>query len=241
MQISGNDITIRRRYARVAGLMYLFALATAVFGNFFVRSQMLDSAGPSVSAQNLIDGEVLFRVGLAVELAGLAAIVLLAVSLYTLVKPVDRTLSLLALLWWIGEAAILAVVLTLSFVALVLVNGDKYLIAFGQEHRDALIDLSLRVFYYAYDIGLVFFGLGSTVFSWLLFKGRYIPRLLSGFGIFASLSALIAVFVMTIAPGTTSALGIASVVPIFLYELLAGLWLSVLGAKISPDTTIPQS
>lgn len=212
--------------------MYLFALVTAVFGNFFVRTPLQDSSSAAVTAQNIIDSEYLFRIGLACELAGFAAIVLLAVSLYTVLKPVDRTLALLGLGWWIAEACILAVILTLSFSVLLMFDDAGISSAFEVEQRDVFVAFNMRLFYYAYDIGIVFFGLGSTVFSYLLFRSRYIPRLLAGWGIFASLCAVISVFVMTIAPDTTQFLGIASVAPIFLYELIAGLWLLILGAKI---------
>ena len=35
-------------------------------------------------------------------------------------------------------------------------------------------------------IGFVFLGFGSTIFAYLLFKSRYIPRVLAAWGIFSS-------------------------------------------------------
>jgi len=224
--------TSQKIYARIAGLMYLFALVTAVFGNFFVRSKMIDSTSATTTADNIIAHEGLFRVGLATELIGFAAIVLLALSLYVVLKPINRNLSLLALLWWIGEAAILAVILSISFAVLLLLDDSEFVAAFEIEQRNAIVAFILKVFYYAYDIGMVFFGLGSTIFCYLLFKSRYIPRTLATFGIFASLVALIAVFVMLLVPSSIPALGLISVAPIFLYELTTGFWLLIFGIKL---------
>lgn len=219
-------------YARIAGFMFLFALFGAVFGNFLVRSRLYVSGDATETANNIVAHERLFRIGIAVELATCAGVVILAVALYTLLKPVNRGLALLALMWWVGEAAILGVVLFSSFaVLLLLLSGDAYLAVFEPDQLHALATFFSKMYYYTYDIALAFFACGSAVFSYLLLTSRYVPRILAGWGIFASLSALIGIFIMMIFPDTIAALGILSTVPIGIYELILGIWLLVFGIK----------
>lgn len=224
-----SDTEVQMSYARAAGLMYLLVLVGSLFGNFFVRDIVIDGQNAAATAMNIAHHETLFRVGIAVELTSFAAIVVLAVSLHTVLRPVSKRLALMALLWWVCEAAILGVVLFFSLSVLLLLGGDGYLAAFSMEQLQALALMSLKIFYYAYDIGLVFFGLGSVTFSLLFYRSRYIPRLLAGWGIFAGIAVLIGVFVMLVAPSTIPVLGLISVAPIFLYELSVGLWLLIIG------------
>lgn len=221
----------QRTYARVAGFMYLFALAGGIFG-FFVRSKLSASGNAAETANNIIANEQLVRIGIAVELSAYAGIIVLALALYVLLKPVNKNLALLALLWWVGEAAILAVIVFLSFAILILLSGAEYLNVFQPDQLQAVVTLFLNVFHSGYNIGLIFFGLGSTVFSYLLFRSKYVPRILAAWGVFASLAITLGVFVMTLFPSSVSLLGLATGAPIFVYELLVGLWLLLFGANI---------
>jgi hypothetical protein len=67
--------------------------------------------------------------------------------------------------------------------------------------------------------------LGSTVFAYLWFTSRYIPRALAAFGIFASL----VVTVVTPAIMAFPALGAVPIpvyfAPIFIFEVSLGFWL----------------
>jgi Domain of unknown function (DUF4386) len=54
-----------------------------------------------------------------------------------------------------------------------------------------------------YLVGLVFFGLGPTVFAYLWLKSRYIPRALAALGVFSSLLVVVvtlAIMVFLVAP-----------------------------------------
>ncbi len=228
-----NQDTERSQHisARIAGLMYLLVLAGAVFGNFFVRSKLIVSGQATETANSIIAHEQLFRIGIVSELASFAGILVLAMALYVLLKPVNKNLALFGLLSWLGEAVILAVIVFMTFSVLRLLSGGDYLNVFQAEQLHALSLLHLAVFYDAYDIGLIFFSLGSTVFSYLLFRAKYVPRVLAAWGVFASLATIFGVFAMILVPGSISLLGTASTMPIFLYELMIGLWLLLVGVN----------
>jgi hypothetical protein len=80
-----------------------------------------------------------------------------------------------------------------DFVSLRLLNGADHLRAFNTKQLQALAYMFVGVHDAGYLIGLVVFGLGSTVFAYLWSKSRYIPRALAAWGIFSSLVAAIVV------------------------------------------------
>src|SRR5882672_6605282 len=78
-------------------------------------------------------------------------------------------------------------------------SGDDDLRAFDAPQLQALAYTFVEVHDAGYLIGLVFFGLGSTVFAYLWFTSRYIPRALAGLGLFSSmLVAIVTPAVMAI-------------------------------------------
>jgi hypothetical protein len=80
-------------------------------------------------------------------------------------------------------------------------------------------------------IGFVFLGLGSVVFSYLLFRSRYVPRWLAAWGIFSS-AVLAGGSLVTIAfPEATSVVNPALFVPMFIFEVTTGLWLLIRGVR----------
>ena len=78
----------------------------------------------------------------------------------------------------------------------------------------------------------IFLGLGSTIFNYLLFKSRYIPRALAAWGVFASLLLLISQFTIIIFPDVEKTIIPACYGPIAIDELALGFWLLFKGANI---------
>ncbi len=73
--------------------------------------------------------------------------------------------------------------------------------------------------------------MGSTVFSYLWLKSRYIPRALAILGIFSSLLLGIMSLVTMVFPTVWDRVGMLYMMPMGLYEVGLGLWLLVKGLK----------
>jgi len=82
-------------------------------------------------------------------------------------------------------------------------------------------------------MGLMFFCFGAGVHSWLLFRSGYIPRVISGLYLFASVEMLLCCFVFLIFPASRAVLDPGFVVPDFVAELATALWLMFRGVKLS--------
>jgi hypothetical protein len=230
MTTSSIDAT-QQRAARVAGFLYLAIMAIANFGQVYVPSKLFVPNDAAKTALNIMATERLFRLGIASDLLTWAGDIVLIVALYVILKSVNRNLALLALSWRLVETAILAVVTLHGFDVLGLLSGAAYLREFEADRLQALTMLSIGAHAAGYNIGLMFFGLGSTVFSYLFFKSNYIPRILSALGVFASLVVAICTFAFVIFPNFALTAEPACYMPIFLFELIAGFWLLIKGIR----------
>jgi hypothetical protein len=119
---------------------------------------------------------------------------------------------------------------------LLLLSGTGSSQALNAEQLTALARLFISLDTGGNRIGAVFFGLGSTMFCFLWFKSRYIPRLLAAWGILASLVpvlvplAAIMFSSLADAPLRRARTGI----PIVIFEIVAGLWLLMKGIDTPP-------
>ncbi len=172
----------------------------------------------------------MFRLGAVSDLITFAAAVILLVALYVVLSPVDRNLALLAAFWRVAESSIFAVITLSDFVALRLLSSN-YLGAFNKEQLQGLAQLFLGVHSDGYLIALVFFGLGSTVFAYLWFKSRYIPRALAVLGVFSSLLVASVTLAILVFPSLAAAVIPAYFVPILLFEVTLGIWLLARGIR----------
>jgi len=75
------------------------------------------------------------------------------------------------------------------------------------------------------------FAVGSTIFFSLFLKSRSIPRLLAGWGLFASLLAMSACLAHLVRPSFSS-MNLYAWVPMLLTETSTGLWLLIKSVKV---------
>jgi len=221
----------------VAGLLYLVQMATGVFGEAYVRGPLIVRGDATRTAQNILGAERLFRLSIAGDLVTYVAVLVLIWALYVVVRPVDKNVALLAVLFRLAENAVLCVATVNSLVALRLLSGADDFKAFDVSQLHALARLALAAQGLAMRVGFVLLGLGSAVFGYLLLKSRYVPRALAAWGIFASLALAIVTLVIVVFPRAGDVMGLAYMAPMGLYEVGLGLWLLVKGIPAAPSGT----
>src|SRR5436190_11000184 len=170
--------------ARLAGLLYLVAMATGLFAEFYIHfpSTLIASGDAAKTASNILANERLYRIGIANNIITFAIDVVLIWALYVLLRPVNRNLALLAVFFRLVETTIACFAIIHSYVAMQFVSDADHLKTFDSNQIQ-----SLSIMHYTYalsfNIDAIFLGLGSTTFNYLLFKSRYIPKLLAAWGI----------------------------------------------------------
>lgn len=224
---------IQRRWARVVGFSYVFALLPAIFAEFYVSGRLV-SGDAIATAQNIIAHERLFRLGIASNLVVFAADVLLVTSLYVVLERVNRRLALLAIFFRLIETTILIVATLNDFYVLRLLGGASYLATVRPDVLAALARVSIGAHGSAYGVGLFLFGFGSSVFCYLWLRSGYIPRPLAVWGLAASAWIGVCAFAFVVFPELQRVITIGYYGgPIFLFELTIGSWLLFKGVRQS--------
>ncbi|HWW40517.1 DUF4386 domain-containing protein, partial [Pedobacter sp.] len=100
-----TSIPTQSKAARLAGLLYLVAMATGLFAEFYVHfpSTLIISGDVAKTSSNIMANEQLYRIGIANNLITFAIDVVLIWALYVLLKPVNRNLALLAVFFRLVE------------------------------------------------------------------------------------------------------------------------------------------
>jgi hypothetical protein len=216
----------QRKAAKVVGFAYLFALAPAIFAEFYARGHLIVFDNAAQTARNIVEHERVFRLGIASNLTVFAVDIALIIALYVVLKPVNRSLALLAAGWGLMETAILVVVTLNDLDVLRILSGADYLHAFELNQLQALARLSIGAHDTTYNVGLVFAGLRSTAFCYLWFKSGFIPRVLAAWGVFASFLMGACAFSFIIFPELRKVIPVEIYGgPIFVFELSMGFWL----------------
>jgi hypothetical protein len=190
----------QRKAARIAGLAFPVSFVTVVAVNFGIFARLIVSGNLVETARNILAHERLFRIGIAGDVVYCVGVVVLLTALYVILKPVDQTLALLAAFGRLVHGFTFLLVAINLFTALRLLSGADYARAFGPDQLPAVARLYLSGFD-QYYVGLLFWGLGATVGSYLWFKSNYIPRVLAAFGITSSAWCVACTFALLIYPG----------------------------------------
>ncbi|WML44409.1 DUF4386 domain-containing protein [Neobacillus sp. PS3-40] len=222
-------------YARFAGFGLLLMFILAFFGNFFVLEGLIKPGDAATTANNIIANELLFRTGITSFIIVLILDVLVAWALYILLKPVNKNLALLALLFRLIYAAIFGASQYNLLSVLQLVDGTDYLTVFETDQLHAQVMLLINAFNNDWLIGLVFFGIHLFVVGYLIFKSGFMPRLLGILLILSSIGYLIDNFAKVLLSNYNDYQTIFLLIvalPGIIGELTLAIWLLFNGNKI---------
>jgi hypothetical protein len=220
-------------YARIAGALYLFNILAGLFGEVFVRNNLIVAGDATATAHKIMASNLLFRSGIAGDLLMHVSDVPMILIFYVLLKPVSKDLSLLAALFNLVQTAVLvANKVTLVAVVVFLGNANS-LKAFDSGQLQALANVCLTLHEYGFSVGLVFFGFTCLVIGYLMFKSGYFPKTLGVLQFIAGLSYLTNSFALLLAPALAARMFPAVLLPAIIGELSTCLWLLIKGLNLS--------
>jgi hypothetical protein len=224
--------TSPQAYARIGGVLYLIIIVIGLFGEAFVRENLIVSGDATATANNIVTSQLLWRIGVAGELILLVCAVALTLIFYVLLRPVSRNFALLAAFFDLVSIAVEGAI-ALNLVAALFPLGDAgYLKAFEPHQLHALAYLSLKAHGYGFGISLIFFGCACLVLGYLIFRSGYLPRILGVLMQIAGLSYLTNSFALLVAPAFADLIFPAILIPAFIGESSLCLWLIVKGVNV---------
>ena len=218
------------RNARIAGLLYLTLLA-APLRLIYIPSKLFVARDASATANNIATHEMLFRLGIVTDLFTATMCIFLTLALYRLFKGVDQDLArLMVILGALMVTPIYFLNTINDAAALLLARGADFLSALDKPQRDALVMVFLRMHGQGILANEVFWGLWLFPFGLLVYRSRFLPRIL-GVWLMLNCFAYLATSVTGLLWPRYEQKVSNWVFPVMFGELAIMLWLIVMGAK----------
>src|SRR5437870_12026371 len=123
--------------ARIAGVFYLLTIVTAMFALSVLGRLVVDNDA-AMTATNILAHEALFRLGFAGFLIGTSCYVAVTALLYELLKPVNRSVTLLAAFFSLVGCTLWVFGCVFYVAVFVVVSGSQYLSLFRLEQLQAM-------------------------------------------------------------------------------------------------------
>jgi hypothetical protein len=218
-------------YARITGILFLIMTIAIFFTTGFVRVTLIVPGDATATANNIMASESQFRSGIVGHLVVLITDIGVSVLLYVLLKPVSKTLALVAAVFRLIMVAMRGINLLTHFFALQLLSGADYLTVFETDQLHALVLLVLTAFEDGVLIDYVFFGLHLFFVGYLVFKSGYLPRILGVLLILGSFGYLTNSFTSFLFP-SYEAIVSQFLPPFQIMELVLFLWLLIKGVNV---------
>ena len=207
--------TSPKRLARIAGVLYLLNGIIAGFAEGFVEPKMYAAGNATTTVGNVVANAGLVRIGVVADLIQATVWVFLGMTLYLLLKHVNKSVaSAMVVLVAIG-ASIVYLNTVFEFEGLRAATGAVNLAAFGTAGSNALVLLLLDAQHYGVFIAQIFYGLWLVPLGYLAYKSGWFPKALG---------------ILLIVGGTC-----------YLVDLLAQFLVPDLGVKIHAFVVIPSA
>jgi len=215
----------RATSARIAGVAYLFYIGVA-FPSMLLSGRATSGVGMAAKLATMAQHAADVRLATLLALLGGFAALVLAVTLYAVTRVEDADLALLALTCRIAEGVLGAASIPATLGLLSLATAT----AANAADPAATQAIGTFVFDQPSLIGATFFAVGSTIFSWLLLRGRMIPVVLAWLGVVASLIVTIGLplQLLGVVRGPVTQL---MWLPMAAFEIPVGVWLIMKGVQ----------
>ena len=218
------------KYARIGGILYLIIILAGLFGELLVRHTLIVSGDPSATANKIMNSEMLWRIGISVDLIMQICDLPLMLIFYLLLKPINKNLALLNLLFNLIQTAVLVANKLNLLTALYLLGDATYLNNFNPDQLHTLSYIYIKLHDAGFGIGLIFFGFVCLIEGYLIFKSKYFPKAIGILMQIAGLCYLINCFTLILAPKLLSGFVL---VPCLIGELSLCLWLIFKGVNMT--------
>jgi hypothetical protein len=215
--------------ATVAGFTFLLYIVAGI-AQMFVASGATSGDGAAEKLASLAQHATQVHINVLLGLLTCFVALVLAVALYGITRDQDRGLAMFALTCRVAEAVTGSIYIpsTLGLLSLATAAGAN---APDTAGADALVSFLLEARAWNPVISATFFAVGSTIFSWLLLRGRMIPVALAWLGVLSSV-LLVVGLPLQLAGVLDGAVTQLMWLPMAAFEVPLGLWLLIKGVAV---------
>jgi len=213
-----------RLRARLAGVFEVIEGTTGTLGQVVIPGMLIIGRDAAATASNILSGEGLFRLGIALALVAVVFHLAWGLLLYDLLRVVSPTVARFSAFILVMSSAVQAVAALVLFAPLVVLHAGESLGAFSTDQLQALALAFLKLYGQANDVFLAFFGIWLATIGYLIFRSTFLPRvigvalMLEGLGWATFLSPPVGVALFPL----IAALGVLGEIPLTLWLLVKG-------------------
>ena len=225
-------MNVNQKTARFAGVLYLIIFAGGIFAQFLVRQSLIVPNDAATTANNILNAEAFFRLGIGGDLLMLLSDVALAVVFYMLLRPVNNALSMMAAVFRLTQAAVIGSSLVNLFYALNLLHNAELMAVVGAEQ----VMIFLNAHAIGYSVAMIFFGVNCLLTGYLVFRSGYFPKVLGILLVIAGVAYLADSFAQVLLTDYAAykALFESVAIPLAVVgELAMALWLLICGVNVA--------
>lgn len=207
--------------ARLAGALYLLLAPLGILGILYVPNTLIVDGNLAATASNILANESLYRLSILSALAVQIVNLFVVLVLYTLLKPVNRN---------VGRLMVIFLFLGIPIAMLNEVNSAAALLVIhGTEPVYELMALFLEMHEFGIQLAGIFWGLWLFPMGYLVYKSNYIPKLIGVLLMIGCFGYLLDSVLFILAPG----LGVTVSQFTFIGEIALPLWLLIKGVNVA--------
>lgn len=171
-------MTNRNKTARFAGLLYLILVISGIINLIYIPSKFIVWESATETLQNIMNSELLFRLGIVSGIITFLTFLFLPLVLYKLLSGVNKTYAALMVIFAVISVPISFVNILNKFSILTLISKANYL----NDLDSSEIQLQVMFYLDSYNNGIgisqIFWGLWLFPFGYLVYKSGFLPKIL---------------------------------------------------------------
>ena len=220
-----------KQTGRLAGLLYVLLALTGMFGILYVPTQLIVGNDPVQTALNIQNNEFLYRAGIIAQLACQVLFVYLVLTLYQLLKEVNKTYAIQMVALVIASIPISFTIMAFQVAGLEMGGEPEYLSSFGSVQLNALSLMFYKLYGQGVIIAQIFWGLWLIPFGLLVYQSKFLPKLIGIFLVAGGVGYVVASTRVLLFPNVSDLVDQMATIPSAIGEFSAMLWLLIKGIK----------
>lgn len=227
-----------KKTAHIAGFLYLLVVLTGPFVLLYVPGKVFVAGDAAATVNNILAHQSLYLSYIVVGIVSELLFILVVLTLYRLLKDVNRELAALMVII-ILIAAPLAFLSTANQIStLTFARGADLLAVFNKPQRDALAMLLITVDQQGVPVSEIFWGLWLFPLGLLVYRSRFLPRFLGIWLLINGAAYIVLSFTALLRPEYVGLVNKITM-PALFGEVGLMLWLLIVGARVRGSAAAP--